>query len=51
MGCHAPALADPGLDPILAYSAGEEINQLQWSSMQPDWVGISFGNKIQILRV
>ena len=42
---------DGGLDPILAYSAGAEINQLQWSSTQPDWVAICFGNKLQILRV
>lgn len=39
------------LDPILAYDAGAEINQLQWSSSQPDWVAICFGNKAQILRV
>jgi len=42
---------DQGLDPILAYSAGAEVNQLQWSSSQPDWVAICFGNKTQILRV
>lgn len=42
---------DGGLDPILAYSAGAEINQLQWSSTQPDWVAIAFDNKLQILRV
>lgn len=38
-------------DPILAYSAGAEVNQLQWSATQPDWVAICFGNKTQILRV
>ena len=38
-------------DPILAYSAGAEVNQLQWSASQPDWVAICFGNKTQILRV
>jgi len=27
------------------------VNQLQWSSSQPDWVAICFGNKTQILRV
>jgi len=41
---------DP-FDPILAYSAGAEINQLQWSSTQPDWIAIAFANKLQILRV
>ncbi|KAK9803873.1 hypothetical protein WJX72_001200 [[Myrmecia] bisecta] len=47
----ADAGLDAGLDPILAYSAGAEINQLQWSTTQPDWVAICFGNKTQILRV
>eukprot|EP00850_Spirogloea_muscicola_P002265 SM000008S22354 [mRNA] locus=s8:1221008:1223399:+ [translate_table: standard] len=42
---------DGGLDPILAYTAGAEINQLQWSSTQPDWVAIAFSTKLQILRV
>lgn len=40
-----------GLDPILAYSAGAEINQLQWSSAHPDWIAIAFEKKLQILRV
>jgi DDB1- and CUL4-associated factor 7 len=38
-------------DPILAYDAGEEINHVQWSSSHQDWVGISFADKVQILRV
>lgn len=44
-------MADGGLDPILAYTAGAEIEQLQWSSTQPDWVAIAFSSKLQILRV
>jgi len=38
-------------DPILSYSAEAEINQLQWSSGQPDWIAVGFGSKLQILRV
>jgi WD repeat-containing protein 68 len=38
-------------DPILAYCADAEINQLQWSASQPDWVAIAFDKKMQILRV
>ncbi len=38
-------------DPILAYGADGEINQLKWSASQPDWVSIAFGNRIQVLRV
>mmetsp|Transcript_57214 Transcript_57214/g.134676 ORF Transcript_57214/g.134676 Transcript_57214/m.134676 type:complete len:335 (-) Transcript_57214:228-1232(-) len=45
------ALPRPVEDPILAYKAGAEVNQLQWSSSQPDWVAIGFGSCMQILRV
>jgi WD repeat-containing protein 68 len=38
-------------DPILAYTAEAQINQLQWSAAQPDWVAIAFDKKMQILRV
>uniref|UniRef100_A0A7S2KXX1 Uncharacterized protein n=1 Tax=Leptocylindrus danicus TaxID=163516 RepID=A0A7S2KXX1_9STRA len=41
----------PVEDPILAYNAEGEINNLLWSSSQPDWVSIAFGDKLQILRV
>ena len=41
----------PIKDPILAYSAEGAINNLQWSTAQPDWVSIVFGDKMQILRV
>jgi WD repeat-containing protein 68 len=42
---------DQGLQPQLAYSAGAEVNQLQWSSLATEWIGIAFSNKLQILRV
>ena len=35
-------------DPILAYNADGEINNLQWSASQPDWVSIAFDDKLQI---
>ena len=54
-------------DPILAYKANNFINNLQWSSAQPDWVfvhqvigkyqvcwlqvAIVFKRSVQILRV
>lgn len=40
-----------GSEPILAYAAAAEIEQLQWSSLQPDWIAIAFSNKLQILQV
>ena len=38
-------------EPVLAYSAGKEINQVQWTASHKDWVGIAFEDKVQILRV
>eukprot|EP00479_Gromia_sphaerica_P002598 TRINITY_DN13063_c0_g1_i1.p1 TRINITY_DN13063_c0_g1~~TRINITY_DN13063_c0_g1_i1.p1 ORF type:complete len:102 (-),score=15.65 TRINITY_DN13063_c0_g1_i1:161-466(-) len=37
----------PITDPILAYNAAAEINTLQWSVSQPDWVAIAFNSKVQ----
>lgn len=41
----------PVAGPILAYYGESEVNQLQWSRTQPDWVAICFDKKLQILRV
>lgn len=38
-------------DPILAYTADAEINQLRWSAAQSDWVSITYDKKMQVLRV
>lgn len=45
------AMPKPISEPILAYNAEGEINTLQWSSGQPEWVAIAFQKKLQILRV
>ena len=45
------SMPKPLADPVLAYTAESEINQLQWSSSQSDWTAISFAQKLQILRV
>lgn len=37
-------------DPILAYNADGEINNLQWSASQPDWVSIAYDDKLQICK-
>jgi WD repeat-containing protein 68 len=39
------------IDPMLAFGAGAPISQLQWSSLQPEWLAIAFDNKLQLLRV
>ncbi|KAF5181497.1 Transparent testa glabra [Thalictrum thalictroides] len=47
-----PTVAGPdGIDPILAYSSVSEINQLQWSVLQPDWIAIAFASKMQLFKV
>mmetsp|Transcript_5366 Transcript_5366/g.17185 ORF Transcript_5366/g.17185 Transcript_5366/m.17185 type:complete len:335 (+) Transcript_5366:3-1007(+) len=38
-------------DPILAYTAPGEINQLNWSALHTDWVSIAYQDRIQLLRV
>ncbi|XP_020573685.1 protein TRANSPARENT TESTA GLABRA 1-like [Phalaenopsis equestris] len=45
------AVPAEGVDPVLVYQAGAEINQLQWSAAQPDWIGIAFSNRVQLLKV
>ena len=46
--CKLSSVLCADADPILAYSAGAEVNQLQWSTTQPDWVAICFANKTQV---
>jgi len=38
-------------DPILAYNANGAINNLQWSTSNPDWISIGYDDNLQILRV
>jgi hypothetical protein len=40
----------PVEDPILAYNAEGEINNLQWGASQPDWVSIAFNSNLQIRK-
>jgi WD repeat-containing protein 68 len=47
-----PFISDTqNLNPILAYNAEGEINNLQWSTTQWDWISIVYRDKLQILRV
>jgi len=38
-------------EPILAYSAGGEINQIHWANNFNQWICICFSNSLEILRV
>lgn len=44
-------MPEPVSAPILAYEAAGEINQMQWSMAQPDWIAITYDRDLQILRV
>lgn len=45
------AMPRPIEDPILAYQAQGEINQVTWAQTQPDWIAICFNRCLEILRV
>jgi WD repeat-containing protein 68 len=38
-------------DPILAYTADAEVNQLQWSTAHHEWVAIAYNTTMQMLHV
>lgn len=38
-------------DPILCYNSPMEINQINWSRLQTDWVAIAYGDTLEALRV
>lgn len=44
-------LPRPVTEPLLAYNAGQEVNQLQWSKIQSSWIAIALNHKMQVLRV
>lgn len=37
--------------PILSYKAPEEISNVNWCTDHPEWIGITFKNQLQLLRV
>jgi len=39
------------VEPEMWYGSTAEINQVRWSPMELDWIGIAFLNKLQILKV
>lgn len=38
-------------DPILAYQAEGEVNQVHWAAAFPDWISICYNQWLEILRV
>ncbi|KAJ8598157.1 hypothetical protein CTAYLR_007371 [Chrysophaeum taylorii] len=45
------AMPKPIDDPILAYNADAEVNQLQWSAAHHEWIAIAYNNTMQMLHV
>uniref|UniRef100_A0A0N4UYP4 WD_REPEATS_REGION domain-containing protein n=1 Tax=Enterobius vermicularis TaxID=51028 RepID=A0A0N4UYP4_ENTVE len=45
------AMPRPVDDPILAYQAGGEVNQIHWAQAYPDWISICYDQWLEILRV
>ena len=45
------AMPKPIDDPILAYNADAEVNQLQWSAQHHEWVAIAYNTTMQMLHV
>jgi WD repeat-containing protein 68 len=37
--------------PLLNYKAPHEIYNLNWCTIQPEWIGITFRNQLQLLRI
>jgi WD repeat-containing protein 68 len=37
--------------PILSYKAPHEIYNVSWCNLHPEWIGITFKNQVQLLRV
>jgi WD repeat-containing protein 68 len=38
-------------EPILAYTAPQEVNALTWSEANRDWVAIGLGRRVRCLKV
>ena len=38
-------------DPILCYSARQEINHISWSKTMTDWVAVATGEIVEALRI
>lgn len=45
------SLPKPIEDPILAYSASSEINNMKWSSKNNEWIAICSDKNLQLLKV
>lgn len=46
-----PERCHSNLEPILSYHARKEVTGIQWPISKPEWIIISFENKLQMLKV
>lgn len=38
-------------EPMMVYTADSEVVNLNWSALQPNWVGITFNKTLQLLKL
>lgn len=50
-GGPTPSQQGASAEPILAYSAGAPVNNMDWCGLHYDWIAIAYGSSIQTLRV
>ncbi|KAJ4972220.1 hypothetical protein NE237_005319 [Protea cynaroides] len=43
--------SDEDMEPVMWYSSVAEINQVTWSSLDPNWIAVAFLNKLQLLKI
>jgi WD repeat-containing protein 68 len=41
----------PFLEPMFTYFAENEVTAIQWPITNPEWIGIAFGKKVQVLKI
>lgn len=50
-GPHSAGSKAHRLEPMLAYRSQEEVTVIQWPIPSPQWICISFSNKLQMLKI
>lgn len=41
----------PFIEPMLTYNAKNEVTTIQWPISNPEWFSVTFGNKVQVLKI
>eukprot|EP00826_Nyctotherus_ovalis_P051183 TRINITY_DN6382_c0_g3_i1.p2 TRINITY_DN6382_c0_g3~~TRINITY_DN6382_c0_g3_i1.p2 ORF type:complete len:210 (+),score=54.59 TRINITY_DN6382_c0_g3_i1:658-1287(+) len=38
-------------EPVMTYHAENEVTTVQWPITNPEWIALTFGNKVQVLKI